>query len=254
MTTQFKTTYKGFWVPGETGFTGHKHILGLRTGKYIQKSKKLFSAFGRDWGFQLLVDPHNEYDPDALRFLDDNFCDLFTVVYDDYGDLVYDLPYKEFKPIVAAEGLTSLIGARVRGSDKSIGDPELALYLYNSGITEFDTTLEGSTVGVGFNPKKKKWYGWSHRALYGFGIGSTVKKGDVAYCPKTIEEWVESAVEFYEKPIVEEYDDEFVLRSEDSDISIPIAKDEFASGRGEWTAETLDDAHQMAIDFHESVS
>lgn len=26
-----------------------------------------------------------------------------------------------------------------------------------------------------------KWYGWSHRAVYGFGIGDTVKKGDVAY-------------------------------------------------------------------------
>lgn len=26
-----------------------------------------------------------------------------------------------------------------------------------------------------------KWYGWSHRAVYGFGIGDKVKKGDCAY-------------------------------------------------------------------------
>ena len=26
-----------------------------------------------------------------------------------------------------------------------------------------------------------KWYGWSHRAVYGFGIGDKVKKGDSGY-------------------------------------------------------------------------
>ena len=29
-----------------------------------------------------------------------------------------------------------------------------------------------------------KWYGWSHRATYGFGIGDKVKKGDCAYTGK----------------------------------------------------------------------
>lgn len=32
---------------------------------------------------------------------------------------------------------------------------------------------------IGFAPKSQKWYGWSHRAVYGFGVGHTVKKGDV---------------------------------------------------------------------------
>lgn len=26
-----------------------------------------------------------------------------------------------------------------------------------------------------------KWYGWSHRAIYGFKVGDKVKKGDCAY-------------------------------------------------------------------------
>lgn len=26
-----------------------------------------------------------------------------------------------------------------------------------------------------------KWYGWSHRAVYGFGIGDKIKKGDSGY-------------------------------------------------------------------------
>lgn len=32
---------------------------------------------------------------------------------------------------------------------------------------------------IGFSEKEQKWYGWSHRAMYGFGIGDTVKAGDV---------------------------------------------------------------------------
>ena len=40
---------------------------------------------------------------------------------------------------------------------------------------------EQLTSGVGFSPAEGKWYGWSHRAIYGFCIGSTCKKGDAHY-------------------------------------------------------------------------
>lgn len=60
---------------------------------------------------------------------------------------------------------------------------------------------------IGFSEKEQKWYGWSHRAIYGFGIGSKVKKGDCAYTEE----------------------------------------------RGEWTAKTLEDAKQMAMDFAKGV-
>ena len=40
--------------------------------------------------------------------------------------------------------------------------------------------------GVGFSEDEQKYYGWSHRAIYGFGIGSKVKRGDCAYNGK---EW-----------------------------------------------------------------
>lgn len=36
----------------------------------------------------------------------------------------------------------------------------------------------GSGLGKGCDGK---WYGWSHRAVFGFGIGDKVKKGDIAY-------------------------------------------------------------------------
>jgi len=34
------------------------------------------------------------------------------------------------------------------------------------------------TCSIGYCEKERKWYGWSHRAIYGFGIGHRVKKGD----------------------------------------------------------------------------
>lgn len=46
--------------------------------------------------------------------------------------------------------------------------------------------IEETKCGVGFSEKEQKWYGWSHRARYGFGIGSKCKKGDVHYKGK---EW-----------------------------------------------------------------
>lgn len=45
--------------------------------------------------------------------------------------------------------------------------------------------------GLGFNSKEQKWFGWSHRAIYGFTIGSKVKKGDCAYSPSNKDELIE---------------------------------------------------------------
>ena len=48
------------------------------------------------------------------------------------------------------------------------------------GIEEFDYPTPTSSIRhIGFAPKTQEWYGWSHRAIAGFKVGSTVKKGDV---------------------------------------------------------------------------
>ena len=80
---------------------------------------------------------------------------------------------------------------------------------YVRGIKPELRTERHSVCSIGFCEKENKWYGWSHRAIYGFGIGSTCEKGDVHYAPR---------------------------------------------GRGEWAAETMEDAKQMAMDFAEGVS
>lgn len=48
------------------------------------------------------------------------------------------------------------------------------------GIEQFEYPHPDSTIKhIGFSPRDQKWYGWSHRAIFGFGIGDEVKKGDV---------------------------------------------------------------------------
>ncbi len=59
-------------------------------------------------------------------------------------------------------------------------------YLLKRNIIEQMQNCQGiqdHTSNIEFNPVEKKWYGWSHRAMYGFGIGSTCKKGDCHYNP-----------------------------------------------------------------------
>ena len=35
------------------------------------------------------------------------------------------------------------------------------------------------TASIAFSPKTQKWYGWSHRAIYGFKIGDVVETGNL---------------------------------------------------------------------------
>lgn len=140
-------------------------------------------------------------------------------------------------------------------------------FLADRGITE------ELTHGVGFSPKDGKWYGWSHRAIYGFEIGSTCKKGDCHYKGSDIQDQEEDAIRFWNDDnymnvrcdgIIEEANEKFFdIKWEYLDTT-PNKKLHGTTGgckhhikslgRGEWTAKTMEDAKQMAIDFNEGVS
>ena len=140
-------------------------------------------------------------------------------------------------------------------------------YLADREITE------QLTHGVGFSLKDNKWYGWSHRAIYGFEIGSTCKKGDCHYIGSSIEEQEEAAIEFWKNKyhknvkcigiITQDGKEFFDIKWNYLNI-IPnkklISKIGGVThlilplGKGEWTAETMEDAKQMAIDFNQGVS
>ena len=83
---------------------------------------------------------------------------------------------------------------------------------------------EHAPCQIGFCEKEQKWYGWSHRAMYGFGIGNKVKKGDCVASSG----WT----------------DEYLKEHPEEDTSLPVG----------FVAKNLNDAKTMAIAFAESVS
>ena len=64
-------------------------------------------------------------------------------------------------------------------------------YLLKLGITEQVQS------GLGFNPIEQKWYGWSHRAIFGFGIGSECKKCHAHFEPSNVDEFKEDCLRFW---------------------------------------------------------
>jgi hypothetical protein len=139
-------------------------------------------------------------------------------------------------------------------------------------LAELEITEE-LTHGVGFSPKDSKWYGWSHRAIYGFEPGSTCKKGDCHYEGATLQEQEEDAIRFWTDEhhsnvrcagIIEEGGERYFDIQWDYIDDVP--NEELRNtisgcrhhikplGRGEWTAKTMGDAKIMAQYFNEGVS
>ena len=80
-----------------------------------------------------------------------------------------------------------------------------------------------NTCSIGYSPSENKWYGWSHRAIYGFTIGDVVKEGDLTANSGFIEE--------------------YRIQYPDEDMSLPIG----------YRAKDLNGAKRMAIAFAEAV-
>lgn len=126
------------------------------------------------------------------------------------------------------------------------------------------------THGVGFSPKDDKWYGWSHRAIYGFEVGSTCKKGDCHYRAANLEDEIKAAIHFWsdehkinvtaekvkdgELYVSWEYNDETTNEELRSTISGTSWEYDTNFGKGEWIAQNMEDAKQMAVDFNAGVS
>ena len=144
------------------------------------------------------------------------------------------------------------------------GNEKTVMFLVKNGITEWIQGTGGRTACIGFNSKKGKFYGWSHRAMFGFGTGSKVVLGDCAFRPANLEEAFQASIQFYDyKPVMlEKRSDGIYLRpagdpAKGEKFSLEWEKvfDISQCGRGEWTAMTLlDDAKVMASDFAEGVS
>ena len=86
------------------------------------------------------------------------------------------------------------------------------------------SNIDSPVACIGFSKKEQKWYGWSHRAVYGFGIGYVAEKGDCC----TTSSWT----------------DEYLKEHPEADLSVPVG----------FEVKTLDDAKRCAIAFAESVN
>ena len=129
------------------------------------------------------------------------------------------------------------------------------------------------TRGLGYSQKECKWFGWSHRAICGFEIGSTCKIGDCHYVGSSLKEQEDDAVRFWDDEhhintgsngIVEEGGEKFFdiywtysgkVENEKLRSTIGGCKHHIKPlGRGEWKAKTMEDAKQMAKDFRQGVA
>lgn len=92
------------------------------------------------------------------------------------------------------------------------------------GIAPEKSDPSHSVCSIGFSKSCQKWFGWSHRAIYGFAIGDIVKEGDCAASSGWTEDYLKGHPE--------------------ENKALPIG----------FKAQTLEDAKRMAIAFAASVS
>ncbi len=121
-------------------------------------------------------------------------------------------------------GKVVIVKSAYTPSGDYIGDKRRAHFLYTKrGIKPEKASSSHNVCSIGFCEAEQKWYGWSHRAIFGFGVGDRVKEGDCTASSG----WIES----------------YLKEHPEQDLSLPIG----------FTAKTIEDAKRMAIAFAESV-
>lgn len=154
-----------------------------------------------------------------------------------------------------------------------IGDVSEAKLFDQRGIEPEKRSPDHSICSIGFCQAEQKWYGWSHRASYGFGIGDECKLGDIAFSPSNWDEFVQNMVNFWGSEYHVDFTTERVIVSDrvvlrlgwtyTNDVPNEAIRGTTSScdfavpevwGRGAWVATSLEDARQMAIDYADGVS
>lgn len=108
----------------------------------------------------------------------------------------------------------------------------------------------------------EEWDAFTDRGIKAyFKIGSTCKKGDIHFVPSNQDEFIEQEIEFWKWKGFEVEDALLIQVHRQVRLKLSIGNGSFKKitfhyaplpqsyGRGEWTAETLEDAKQMCIDY-----
>ena len=89
----------------------------------------------------------------------------------------YELRYETWDH---GEGPMAMTAAYTPSGDY-IGTPRNAYFLVvKKGIAPEKIAPDMNVCSIGYCKRRRQWFGWSHRAIFGFGIGARVKKGDCA--------------------------------------------------------------------------
>ena len=98
------------------------------------------------------------------------------------------------------------------------------------GIAPELATPKSKMCTIGFCEKEQKWYGWKNNRIVGFGIGSTAKH--MVKAPTQSDNIEIEELPYRKRP-----------------LNHKTPEDTSNMTKKSWTAKTLDDARQMAVDF-----
>ncbi len=109
-----------------------------------------------------------------------------------------------------------------------------------------------NSCNIGFSKKNKKWYCWSYRDIYEFGIGSKITKDSIGYRADTPHGLFDQYTKLNEEG-QRKFDLEDVKITKNGIRTTTYATNSkpiyhyISCGRGEWEAKRLSDAKIMAI-------
>lgn len=189
-------------------------------------------------------------------------------------------PEDPSKPLGMTQKMKKAWASKTDGSFLCYKDHEYTIdFLFQNDISQdIQAIKEGGLERIGFSPSKQKWFGFTADKPFpwckGFGIGDSVTRDDIGYRPRNEKEWKQLILDQWNNEEfawsqlrggADENNREGVVVTSGygdhppSELLTGAIIEKFfpfpdSYGRGEWTAETLDDAKQMAIDFAEDIS
>lgn len=262
------TPYKGLLLPGLYNWDGPIGF-GLRK----ERVKRLFSTpfFESKWlewvpyiefGLNRITrnrhfpNPVDKFKPEVFTLLEQHYDLRITEIGEEGEELASYRATLDFEAERVGKDSIFLLTAHSNIDGGLVGNASQALMLLRKGIAPQKRTPDSLTCSIGFCDREQKWYGWSHRAMYGFGIGHKTKKGDCGYITSDTRQLLSELKQMFSEPYYVNPSFDVSWRGITVNYGPPGDREGefFPLGKGEWTAETLEDAKQMAMDFAEEVS
>jgi len=146
---------------------------------------------------------------------------------------------------------TSLLNCYSKQDGSYVGPVDDAYKKIRLGMVKFykrDDSFNSACIG---ETENLSYFGFNHRGICEFKIGSKVTKGDIGYHANNIEDYIEDLKNFWDYDSISVEGDKMFCSKKDNSIEEMPAPDLelLKLNRGEWEAITLNDARVMAGEF-----